>query len=97
MAKHYVSKKFNPILFNLERCNLTKNDLCNRLNVSRLTLNSYIERPDKLSLHQLYIIAGSFGIAPESFLYMLLRNKPTLKEADKWYIQEQVNKADKMV
>lgn len=94
MAKHYVSKKFNPILWNLERCNLTKNDLCNRLNVSRLTFNTYIERPDKLSLGQLYIISGSFGIAPETFLYMLLRNKAQLKAADKWYIDDQIKKAN---
>lgn len=97
MAKLYVSKKFNPILYNLERCKLTKNDLCKMLGISRLTLKAYIENPDKITLTQLYVMSGMFGISPESLIYLLIRNKPQVKESDKWYIETQIKKANDLM
>ena len=90
MAKHYVSIKNSPIIYNLKGLNLTKTDLCKHLNIGGQTLNDYIEKPSTMRLETITIMAGLFGMTVERLVYLLLRNKPTLNKRDKfgkWYLE----------
>jgi len=92
MAKNYVLNKHSPIIYNLNKNRLRKIDLCRALNIREITLNDYIENPDKIRLGDLRLMAGVFGINVLHLVYCLERNKPQTKKEDKWYIESVVNK-----
>jgi|GEM_PF-5313003 len=76
MAKHYETVKNSPILFNMQKNGYTKQDIAKAMNVTRNTLDTYIQRPLLMQGEKIAFLAGLFGIPAERFFYELLRNKP---------------------
>lgn len=94
MAKYYEASKFNTILFQMHKHELKKLDICRALNIAQNTLDIYIREPYRLTLKEIVILAGLFGMQPEKFTYILLRNKPQLKNANSWQVENMVNDAE---
>ncbi len=80
MAKHYTSDKNNPIVYHLLKQNLTKTDLCRLLNVSRLTMQGYIDNPTLIRLKDLITISGLLKVDYLKFIELLISNKATVKK-----------------
>ena len=83
MAKHYKLTKQGTIIFQMTKNNLTKADLCRALNIGKGTLDGYIIDSDRLSLAQVRILSGLFGIHTERLVYLLTRNKPQVEARDR--------------
>lgn len=79
MAKLYKNTTNNPVLFQCQKANLHKNDLCRTLGISLHTLNKWIDSPEIMQLKHITTLAGLFGLPVEEFVYMLIRNKTQLK------------------
>lgn len=92
MAKHYVSDKNHPLVKAMQDSNLTKTDVCKALNVTRETLGRYMQDYRLMDLGQLLILSGLFGLPVEELVYVLVRNKPRLNKAGKWYLENIRNK-----
>lgn len=68
--------------------NLTKQDLCRLVCIELNTLNGWIERPGLIPFSKILVMSGLFGMPPEEFVYILLRNKPQISKEGKWYVEE---------
>ena len=88
MAKYYVNNRLNPIVYNLERCKLTKGDLCKAMGITRKTLEVYLNDYSLINIRDLLIMSGLFGLPVEELVYILVRNKPQLNKPGKWYLEE---------
>lgn len=81
---------FNPILYQLSINNLKKSDLCRIIGVSAPTIQSWIDHPETMQLKHIISLAGLFQISVEELVYLMLRNKPKLKnkknKSGSWYI-----------
>ena len=93
MAKYYKGDKLSPIIYQLNKSNLTKSDLYNFLGISYQTLNRWIVDPGIIPVRQLSLMAGMFGMYPEKLLMLLIRNKPQeTKESKKWFEDNIISK-----
>ena len=92
MAKVYSCNKYSPIIANLHKCNIKKLALCRLLNMSEPRLNRLIADPSHLTVTHIHLMSGMFGMPSEALFYLLVRNKPSLKKGDRWYLDEQINK-----
>ena len=88
MAHLYQSDTRHPIIFQMNKAHLTKQDLCKALNVELNTLNAFIKRPGLIRLEYIILLSGLFGLAPEELLYIIIRNKYSFTVKGKWYIEE---------
>lgn len=86
------ASKHHPIVFNAAKNNLSLNDIIRELGITHVTLRTYMQRPSNMKMDHLLILSGLFGMPPEELLYILLRNKPQLNSAGKWYLEEIRNK-----
>ena len=91
MAKNYEPKAHNPILYYCKKHNLSQNDLCRHLNISKGTLKNRINNPMTMRLKDIHTIASFFGMNVLELIYLLERNKPQIKKEDKWYIENVVH------
>lgn len=82
----------HPIEYHLQKHNLTKRNLAAALGVSYISVLGYVKNPMLLSLRQILIISGLFGLSAEEFVYLLLRHKCKVEsqhsDHGKWHIQE---------
>lgn len=92
MGKLLTAHPLHPILRQCKIKNLNVVDLANLMDLSTVSLYTYIKDPFKLNLRQLTLMAGIFGLSPEEFIYILLRNKPSVNDKGKWYIEDIRNK-----
>ena len=76
----------------MRRNNLSKETLRLSLHVSEPTLRGYIKDPLMMSIKQLVVLAGLFQLPVELLTYSIVRNRPTLKKEDKWYIEDMKQK-----
>ena len=81
--KTYVSKVNNPIMYLMRKKGYKPNDLCRLLQITRLTLTNWQNDPERITVRNLIFLAGAFGIPAEVLLYMILRKRNNLKNADK--------------
>ncbi len=88
MAHLYQSNERHPIIFQMNKAHLTKQDICKHLNIELNTLNAFIKRPGLIRLEYIIQLSGLFGLAPEELMYMIVRNKYSFTLKGKWYIEE---------
>ena len=92
MAKYCLTGKYSPILWQMNKVNLTKQDISRIIHVELNTLNVYISNPLMIPLKHILTMSGLFGMSPEELVYILLRNKPQLIGQDNktgsWYIED---------
>jgi len=88
MAKYYVSKRLNPILFHAQRLGYSKQDICNHLGCEGKTLDKWIANPSNITFKHLIIFSGLYGIPLEEFVWLLSRNKANVSESGKWFLEE---------
>lgn len=87
MSKYYVSTKFNPILFNINKHKLSKIAVVKMLGTTKDTFDSWIENPFNMRLEHIVKLAGLFNMTAEELIYLLIRNKPQLTQKDRWYLE----------
>ena len=87
MAKRWQGNKQNPLIFHMEKANLSKSDLVQVLRIEANTLNKHLDNPSLIPLGRIITLAGLFGLSPEELVYLLLRNKRNVCLSGKWYIE----------
>lgn len=88
MTKYIVNNANNPIVSQMKKNRLQKSDICRLLDITQATVNNYINDPGLIRLRDLYLLSGIFGLNILELVFLLERNKPKIKKADKWYIDE---------
>jgi hypothetical protein len=88
LAKYNKHSANNTIIWNLANVKLTKYDLCNILHTDPNTLNKWISQPGLMPLDKITLLAGLFGMYAEELVYLLRRNKPSLKKEGIWYLEQ---------
>lgn len=78
----------------MKRNNLKRSDVCQALHVTEKTFSGYLNDPLMMNGRQYMLLAGLFNIPIEHLMFQLIRNRPNLLKADKWYLQniQQTNK-----
>ena len=88
MAKYYVSKRLNPILYHANKLGYSKQDLCNHLHCEGKTLDGWIVNPSNMLFKHIILFSGLFGLLPEEFVHLLLRNKANVSKPGKWFLED---------
>ena len=72
----------------MKRNNLKRCDVCEALHVTEKTFSCYLKDPLMMNGRQYLLLSGLFNTPIEQFMFQLIRNRPNLLKADKWYLED---------
>jgi hypothetical protein len=88
MSRRYITYGNHPIIVLMRRNELKRSDVCEALHVTEKTFSSYLKDPLLMHGRQYLLLSGLFNIPIEHLMFQLIRNRPNLLKADKWYLQD---------
>lgn len=87
------------LIYLMRKANKTKSDLGRLLNVSNVTIHSYLCNPYLMTLNQLYTISAVLNINTLEMIHLIVENTPQNKDSDVWYqrIQNSTKQMNKLI